>query len=328
MRRVARGERRPWRGPVDGWARARGVAFPRHSPLGTRLSAYTLLELLLVLAVILAVAGAVTPTVVERMEDYKLKRGSEMVRFAISSTRIHAIDLSSVYQFRFESGGRRYLADSDRYRGSRHEPNGLFRRGQRAFRRRRLSTASCPRTFLSSRSSWRRGTLRPRQRQRPPRACRLVGPIRLGRLPSGTCQTPLIITSAAWSAPVDLSAGRFGDGGGGERGRQAGRRISTQGAGADGRGDGHAADNGDSLMRRGITLYEVVIALVIFSGSIAAISEGVSTGVRAALQSRLQSQAILLCESKMGEVMAGVVPALRHRNRHLPNRNCRAGHGP
>jgi general secretion pathway protein I len=60
--------------------------------------------------------------------------------------------------------------------------------------------------------------------------------------------------------------------------------------------------------RRGITLYEVVIALVIFSGAIAAISEGVSTGVRAALQSRLQSQAILLCESKMGEVMGGVVP--------------------
>jgi general secretion pathway protein I len=61
-------------------------------------------------------------------------------------------------------------------------------------------------------------------------------------------------------------------------------------------------------MRRGITLYEVVIALVIFAGAMAAISEGVSTGVRAALQSRLQSQAILLCESKMGEVIAGVVP--------------------
>ena len=72
--------------------------------------AYTLLELLLVLAVILAIAGAVTPTVVERMGDYKLKRGCEMARSAISSSRIHAIDLSSVYQFRFEPNGRRYLA--------------------------------------------------------------------------------------------------------------------------------------------------------------------------------------------------------------------------
>jgi type II secretion system protein I len=61
-------------------------------------------------------------------------------------------------------------------------------------------------------------------------------------------------------------------------------------------------------MRRGITLYEVVVALVIFAGSMAAISEAVSTGMRAAVQSRLQSQAILLCESKMGEVLAGVVP--------------------
>jgi general secretion pathway protein I len=61
-------------------------------------------------------------------------------------------------------------------------------------------------------------------------------------------------------------------------------------------------------MRRGITLYEVVIALVIFSGAVAAISEGVSTGMRAAVQARLQSQAILLCQSKMGEVQAGVVP--------------------
>jgi type II secretion system protein I len=61
-------------------------------------------------------------------------------------------------------------------------------------------------------------------------------------------------------------------------------------------------------MRRGITLYEVVVALVIFAGAMAAISEAVSTGVRAALQSRLQSQAILLCQSKMGEVLAGAVP--------------------
>jgi type II secretory pathway pseudopilin PulG len=89
--------------PANGWTRARAFVRTRHS-------AYTLLELLLVLAIIVAVAGAVTPTVVERMGDYKLKRGTEMARSAISSTRIHAIDLSSVYQFRFEAGGRRYLA--------------------------------------------------------------------------------------------------------------------------------------------------------------------------------------------------------------------------
>ena len=113
MRRVASGEWRVAR-PACGWDFARATYRSHHSSLATRHSgrpaAYTLLELLLVLAVIVAVAGAVTPTVVERMGDYKLKRGVEMARSAISSTRIHAIDLSSVYQFRFEANGRRYLA--------------------------------------------------------------------------------------------------------------------------------------------------------------------------------------------------------------------------
>jgi general secretion pathway protein I len=62
-------------------------------------------------------------------------------------------------------------------------------------------------------------------------------------------------------------------------------------------------------MRRGITLYEVVLALAIFAGAMAAISQVVATGARAALQARLQSQAILLCESKMGEVIGGITPA-------------------
>ena len=62
-------------------------------------------------------------------------------------------------------------------------------------------------------------------------------------------------------------------------------------------------------MRRGITLYEVVLALAIFAGAMAAVSQVVATGARAALQARLQSQAILLCESKMGEVIAGVTQA-------------------
>jgi general secretion pathway protein I len=60
-------------------------------------------------------------------------------------------------------------------------------------------------------------------------------------------------------------------------------------------------------MRRGITLYEVVLALAIFSGAMAAISQVIATGARAALQARLQS--LLLCESKMGELIGGVIPA-------------------
>ena len=77
---------------------------------------YTLLELLLVVAILVIFASAVAPTVVARMAEYRLKQGAETARFALSATRIHAIDVSSVYQFRFEPGGRRFLAvptDSD-----------------------------------------------------------------------------------------------------------------------------------------------------------------------------------------------------------------------
>jgi type II secretion system protein I len=63
-------------------------------------------------------------------------------------------------------------------------------------------------------------------------------------------------------------------------------------------------------MRRGITLYEVVLALAIFAGAMAAISQAIATGTRAALQARLQSQAMLLCESKMAEVVSGAIPPL------------------
>jgi general secretion pathway protein I len=62
------------------------------------------------------------------------------------------------------------------------------------------------------------------------------------------------------------------------------------------------------IRQRGLTLYEVVIALAIFSGAIVALFEALSTATRAALQARIQSQAVLLAETKMAEVVAGVLP--------------------
>jgi prepilin-type N-terminal cleavage/methylation domain-containing protein len=101
---------------------------------------YTLLELLLVLTILVCVAGAVAPTVVARMAEYRLKQGAESARFALSATRIHAIDLSSVYQFRFEPGGRRFLAvptDADAVAMAQRSgsasgglPSGSFESGQ------------------------------------------------------------------------------------------------------------------------------------------------------------------------------------------------------
>ena len=61
-------------------------------------------------------------------------------------------------------------------------------------------------------------------------------------------------------------------------------------------------------VRHGLTLFEVLLALVIFIGAMAAIGQLVSNGVRAALQARFQTQAAMMCEAKLGEVVAGIVP--------------------
>lgn len=58
--------------------------------------------------------------------------------------------------------------------------------------------------------------------------------------------------------------------------------------------------------RRGLTLFEILLSLGIFLASMTALSQLVTTGMQAAVQSRLQTQAILRCESKLSEILAGV----------------------
>lgn len=60
--------------------------------------------------------------------------------------------------------------------------------------------------------------------------------------------------------------------------------------------------------RRGLTLLEILLSLALLGGAMAAVSQLITTGTQAAVQSRLRSQAILLCETKMAEVVAGAVP--------------------
>jgi type II secretory pathway component PulJ len=64
---------------------------------------------------------------------------------------------------------------------------------------------------------------------------------------------------------------------------------------------------GHSAPRSGFTLFEVVLALGIFLGALAAISRIVDSGSRAAVRARLQNEAILRCESQMNQVVAGSV---------------------
>ena len=63
-------------------------------------------------------------------------------------------------------------------------------------------------------------------------------------------------------------------------------------------------DSSGFASRRGFTLLEVVLTLGIFVGAMAVLSQLVTTGHRANLQSRLQTQAIIRAEAQMNEVIA------------------------
>lgn len=60
--------------------------------------------------------------------------------------------------------------------------------------------------------------------------------------------------------------------------------------------------------RRGLSLLEVVLAIAILGIAMVAIVELLNIGYRAAISSRLRTEAALLCDSKMAEVAAGVLP--------------------
>lgn len=58
------------------------------------------------------------------------------------------------------------------------------------------------------------------------------------------------------------------------------------------------------INRRGLSLLEVVLAVSIFTMSMAAIYQLISIGFRNTVDSRLQTQAVVRAESKMSEVVA------------------------
>lgn len=66
--------------------------------------------------------------------------------------------------------------------------------------------------------------------------------------------------------------------------------------------------------RRAFTLLEIVLGMAIFFGSLAIFSQILWNGSRAAVQSQLRSQALVRCEAKLGEVVAGAVPFQSQKN--------------
>jgi prepilin-type N-terminal cleavage/methylation domain-containing protein len=72
-------------------------------------SGFTLLEMILVVAIVVAMFGISWPLMERAYGDLKLKESAEKVRLKMGAARIHAIDSGLAYQFRVESEGHRFL---------------------------------------------------------------------------------------------------------------------------------------------------------------------------------------------------------------------------
>ncbi|WP_013629504.1 type II secretion system protein I/J [Rubinisphaera brasiliensis] len=60
--------------------------------------------------------------------------------------------------------------------------------------------------------------------------------------------------------------------------------------------------------RHGLTLYEVILSIAILLPALVVLGHSIDTGTRAALQAQRQSEAALLCDTLMAELLAGVRP--------------------
>ncbi len=79
----------------------------RHSP---RRPGFTLIEMLLVLALLVTLMLMTYPTLSRLRLEHQLKQGAEMVRLQVASTRLHALESGMDYQFRYEPNGKHFVA--------------------------------------------------------------------------------------------------------------------------------------------------------------------------------------------------------------------------
>jgi Tfp pilus assembly protein FimT len=80
---------------------------PRHRP------AFTLLEVLLVIAVIIALSAVAYPTLTAMYGDVKLKAAGDDVRAAWTEARSHAIEDGRAYRFSVQPGTGKYRVAPD-----------------------------------------------------------------------------------------------------------------------------------------------------------------------------------------------------------------------
>ncbi len=71
---------------------------------------YTLVELLLAVALLAMLAGITVPAALRMYADSRLSEVAEQVRLQVAGTRVRAIESGLVYQFRYEPDGRSYCS--------------------------------------------------------------------------------------------------------------------------------------------------------------------------------------------------------------------------
>jgi len=75
----------------------------------TRQRGFTLIEMLLVLALMVMLLGIAYPSLARLRLETQLKQGTESVRLQVKQARLHALESGLEYQFRFEPGGKRFI---------------------------------------------------------------------------------------------------------------------------------------------------------------------------------------------------------------------------
>ena len=85
---------------------------PAGRPLAVRLPrpGFSLLELLVVVALITVLASLVAPNVLQQLRENHVAQASESVRDVLAECRSFALDAGLDYQFRYEVGGRYFVA--------------------------------------------------------------------------------------------------------------------------------------------------------------------------------------------------------------------------
>lgn len=67
------------------------------------------MELLIVLAVLVAISAMAAPSLIERMKDSTVQESAESVREIVAEARTYAIDSGIDYQFRYEPNGQYFV---------------------------------------------------------------------------------------------------------------------------------------------------------------------------------------------------------------------------